>query len=397
MFCDTRDDAAKVADGIRKLAKQPDLELFVGGRRAYERTALATWLEAHGFIAGAQAPTATAYLVATSAAEVGVNLDADAAVADVVAWERMVQRLGRVNRRGNVTARVVLIPIEGEERAPERREACLTLLGKLPALESGRDGSPAALGALRRRADHDSEIARLIEQATTPAPLHPPLSRPLVDAWAMTWLDKHTGRPEVAPWLRGWVEDEEPQVKCSFRDELPLVRGKLFDPKSLDAFLDVAGPHAAEELETEVRRVVNWLEKRLEAFTKTREQANRNNAQSFPLALALDRDGAPRLVTQGSLQDKRERRRLERWLAGGRLIVDARVGGLRLGHARFRSRHTRGRLPGPHDSRGPGPVPGAAHRGARRLGGVGTPARQGVRGRTQRRWPPHGVAGRRAS
>ena len=340
VFCDTRDDATKVADGLRKLSTQrrgaargagvgpPEVELFVGGRRAYERERLADWLAKQGFIAGSQAPAATTFLVATSAAEVGVDLDADAAVADVVAWERMVQRLGRVNRRGKSTSKVVLIPLADDERAPDRREACLALLGELPQLDGGLDGSPAALSDLRGRAARDPRIAELVERATTPAPLHPPLGRALVDAWAMTSLETHTGRPEVDPWLRGWVDDDEPQVTVAFRAHLPVIDGQPFDPKTLQSFLDVAGPHAAEELEVEVRRALDWLVARVAATTDAIHRGGGVDAGTLPLALALGRGRESRVVTRARLLDKRERARLERLLAGGRLLVDVRVGGL---------------------------------------------------------------------
>ena len=81
-----------------------------GGRRVFERERAADWLRKHGFIAGskvgASQPT---FVFATSAGEVGVDLDADHMVSDLVAWERMVQRLGRVNRRGDGDANVVVI------------------------------------------------------------------------------------------------------------------------------------------------------------------------------------------------------------------------------------------------------------------------------------------------
>jgi CRISPR-associated endonuclease/helicase Cas3 len=339
VFCDTRTDAGKVADSLRKLAgkHEPRLELFVGGRRAYERTKLAGWLHDHGFVAGKRRPTTTAFLIATSAGEVGVDLDADAAVCDVVAWERMVQRLGRVNRRGvdpddgttPVTAPVVFIPIAGTERSPAIRAATLALFDKLPRVEGALDGSPNALGVLRRRAATEPDVERLLEEATTPAPLHPPLERAIVDAWAMTSLEAHTGRPEVAPWLRGWLEDEEPQVAISFRDALPIgADAKPLAPKALEAFLDVAGPHAAEELETEVRRALDWLASRADVFVGAQERAGLIHADRAPIALAIDRSDATRVVTRSGLTDKRERERLERHLAGGRLVTDARVGGL---------------------------------------------------------------------
>jgi len=337
IFCDTRNDATEVADGLRKrigraLPESPSVELFVGGRRVHERRDAEQRLKALGFLAGSDRPSAPAFLVATSAAEVGVDLDADAAVADVVAWERMVQRLGRVNRRGRGVARVRLLPLEGEERAPERRSACLELLKQLPACDGGLDGSPAALAALRTRAETEPRIAQMLQKATTPAPLHPPLTRPLVDAWAMTSLERHTGRPEVEPWLRGWVDEEAPQTTVFFRDHLPLVGGTRLLPKQeLSAFFEIAGPHASEQLDVEVFRALDWLGKRLKALAKERRVAGPESVIDLPVAIAVDKQGDARMVTATSLLDKRARQQLERALVDGWLLIDARVGGLNSG------------------------------------------------------------------
>ena len=111
VFCDKRKDALDVKQRIEKQFKGKrnaghtgnrfDLELLVGERRVRERTDLENWLDEHGLLGEAKAranrPT---FLVATSAGEVGVDLNADHVVCDLVAYERMVQRLGRVNRRG---------------------------------------------------------------------------------------------------------------------------------------------------------------------------------------------------------------------------------------------------------------------------------------------------------
>jgi CRISPR-associated endonuclease/helicase Cas3 len=331
VFCDTRDDAGKVADDLSKrlvkFRRECRIELFVGGRRAFERAELASWLQGQGFIAGSASSTGNAILVATSAAEVGVDLDADAAVADVVAWERMVQRLGRVNRRGQRDAKVVLVPLAGDDRQPEQRNACLELIAQLPPCESGVDGSPAALVTLRARAAADADLADLVKRATTPAPLHPALDRAVVDAWAMTSLVTHTGRPTIQPWLRGWIDEDEPQTTVVFRAHLPLVDGKPFEAKTWAAYQEAAGPHTAERLEAEVWRVLEWLGKRLEA---TRAASDRPTGDS-PLALAVSATDEVRVITRQFARDRRERDRLERMLAGGTLWVDAGLGGLERG------------------------------------------------------------------
>src|SRR5690606_34432173 len=135
VFCNSRKDATAVAVELRTLAKsvtapEPAIELFVGGRRVKERAQARDALARLGFLAGTAVNLErSVFLIATSAGEVGVDLDADHMVCDLVAWERMVQRLGRVNRRGDGDAKGVLVgdrepaPADPTTRAMEKREA----------------------------------------------------------------------------------------------------------------------------------------------------------------------------------------------------------------------------------------------------------------------------------
>src|SRR5579871_497370 len=112
VFCNKRKVAEEAKKALERLAKAADqaeikghTELFVGGRRVYERDRAAARLRELGFIAGSKVTlTKPAFVFATSAGEVGVDLDADHMASDLVEWERMVQRLGRVNRRGEGNA-----------------------------------------------------------------------------------------------------------------------------------------------------------------------------------------------------------------------------------------------------------------------------------------------------
>src|SRR5580704_15279637 len=92
----------------------------------------------------------------SAAGEVGIDLDADHMVCDLVPWERMVQRLGRVNRRGQGDATIVVV--HGDEPKPKKPDAptdqelrqalafrSLPVLNELPNVETGRDASPGAL------------------------------------------------------------------------------------------------------------------------------------------------------------------------------------------------------------------------------------------------------------
>jgi CRISPR-associated endonuclease/helicase Cas3 len=125
-------------------------------------------------------------------------------VCDLAPWERMVQRLGRVNRRGDGNARIFVVhqdkpePKKAEEPKSEELHAAvawrsLKPLNRLPVNEHGHDVSPAALAALR--SDFPDEIA----MATTPEPLRPELTRALVDAWSMTSLKKLLRRFALLP------------------------------------------------------------------------------------------------------------------------------------------------------------------------------------------------------
>ena len=370
VYCDRRKDAVDVKQSIDRvylqmrkageLAAGHESELLVGERRVYERAALEDWLDRHGFLGGANAtPQVPTFLVATSAGEVGVDLDADHLVCDLVAYERMVQRIGRVNRRGGETrtamidvfaARPELKARAGRaEREKYARDLAsfggrLAVLRQLPRSEDERqDASPSAIVELK------SKHADIVNAATTPAQLHPELTRPLLDAWAMTSLKRHEGRPEVAPWLRGWEEDEGPQTSVVWRKHLPLeVRA---DDATVSAnmvleFFRVASVNPTERLEAQTSMVIDWLLKRAAQMGKRRPNDIGAVSGGQIVAIVVDGKGeyvesasatellqlaAPAKTLNRSDQRQRDRRKRdwkERHLPGATLFLDARVGGL---------------------------------------------------------------------
>jgi CRISPR-associated endonuclease/helicase Cas3 len=371
VFCDERQVAQKVEATLRKLAtgdqksgqakaEIEEPELFVGGRRVFEREKAKERLKELGFLAGSKvARTKSTFLIATSAAEVGVDLDADHMVCDLVPWERMVQRLGRVNRRGDGDATVIVVvqpepknvedllkkPAQDlslkETKAVEcfkRLRAVAQALNKLPAIHGGRNASPGALRQLKEEAEKDSELKRLLDAAVTPAPLRPPLTRALVDAWSMTSLETHTGRPAIDPWLRGWLEDDPPQTAVVWRTHLPASSGRQPTKKEIEPFFEAAPPHTSELLETETHRVIDWLGKRglalLDRATKGEEGLpGKDDVVAFVLARDLTLRRRP--ITLGELvtshDKKNEKEELESALEGATLVVDARLAGLKTG------------------------------------------------------------------
>jgi CRISPR-associated endonuclease/helicase Cas3 len=286
VYADSREVGEKTKEKLDSLSKpdakggepKAEVELFVGARRMRERENARAWLQNHGFLAGSSQPAKPAFLIATSAGEVGIDLDADHMACDLVPWERMVQRLGRVNRRGKGDAKIVVL--HGDEPKPKKSDAptaqemravvgyrSLAVLKELPERGDGKDASPGALRKLKLRAETDDALSKKIEKATTPEPLRPALTRALVDAWSMTSLEQHTGRPEIAPWLRGWI-DEDIQTTVIWRTHLPVREGVADWPRSsaetkeIEAFFEAAPPHESEKLETETWRVADWLQAR---------------------------------------------------------------------------------------------------------------------------------------
>ena len=366
VYCDHRADAEKVSAHLRKRSGTGDLWphviLLVGGRRVRERQNAYAELDEHGLIGASRlSRSAPVFLVATSAGEVGSDLDADHLVCDLVAWERMVQRLGRVNRRGTGMARVLVIDpgLTGDKKADQqvvaRHRAVRGLLHALPPDDAGgRQAGPGAVADLAT----DPALHPSVAAATTRWPLYPALSRPVVDAWAMTSLADHAGRQDVAPWLHGWTEDHETQTVVIWRQYLPL-RFSLHGSKVMSArmpevraFFSAAAPQTTELLETETRHVVDWLRKRAPKLRTAKQQeaepkessgaavGDMTDARAHPLApltwhapIAFLLDDANQPVDTLSLSDIDGWTRGKLWetLKGRRLVVDARLGGLKEG------------------------------------------------------------------
>lgn len=369
IYCNSRKIALEVKDEIDKqckkrraageLTEECKSNLLVGERRIYERTALESWLDLNGFLGTSehvhQSPT---FLIATSAGEVGVDLDADHMICDLVAYERMVQRLGRVNRRGG-EGRVAMIDVfavqpakaksskadreryDKELRTYENRIAALQHLPR--GEDERRDASPAAMTELKYC------YSTVVDDATTRPPLYPALTRPLVDAWSMTSLKQHEGRPEVAPWLRGWEEEDEPQTMLVWRKYLPYVRkGQEIELSSSMAtdFFRSAPIHATEKLEAISGRVFDWLIKRIVRIGKRGGDSALAIKDDEIVAIFLNQAGEyvshakmyelKHLSTPAKNLSQREKRNRDRqkkeWkerrLPRALLVLDVRIGGL---------------------------------------------------------------------
>jgi CRISPR-associated endonuclease/helicase Cas3 len=213
----------QIADKLRK--KELLVQQLTGTMRGLERDKLvrqdpvfARFLPMDSRPGGVQPVEGTAYLVCTSAGEVGVNLSADHLVCDLTPLESMIQRFGRVNRFGQRSDSEihVLHPTQFDEADSfdKARQKTLELLGRL-----GGDGSPAALLDLPRADCAD---------AFSPPPTVLPISEILLDAWSMTSIrDQLPGRPEVEPYLHGLVKEEIPETYVAWREEVEVISTDL--------------------------------------------------------------------------------------------------------------------------------------------------------------------------
>lgn len=180
---------------------------------------------------GAKPRRAECYLVATSAGEVGVDLDADNMVCDLTTFDSLVQRLGRVNRSGGRESRVEVV----YSKAAIRRNRALSgrlekTLALLEGLTKGGeyDASPRSLSAITPEQK---------EGSLAPEPCTQPLTPDIVDMWSMTSLyDEYAARPAVHHWLRGHEERHVPDTYMAWRDDVDdLARA---DPASIGGVLD---------------------------------------------------------------------------------------------------------------------------------------------------------------
>ena len=156
VFVERVADARRVAARLSRATGPERVAVLTGTLRGHERAALASGAVWRRFSperdrTGAERPSA--YLVMTSAGEVGVDLDADHAVMDLAPLDSMVQRLGRVNRAGLGRSTVTVVHSAGASPKGARAgtpaaELAAAKRGTLALLRRLPDLSPAALRAV---------------------------------------------------------------------------------------------------------------------------------------------------------------------------------------------------------------------------------------------------------
>ena len=246
-----------------------------------------------------ETPRTTQYLIATSSAEVGVNLDADDGLCDLSTLDSMIQRIGRINRFGKTESTItVIIDEQGLnafasdcQKDEEHRRALLQLVAEIDQLQSQmakaltdraakreaqkeisakknekkkleKKTADYGLGnieranakvyftwkALKAREDESGRInasplalrglLTANQKALPDIPVRPPFDEARVDDWAMTSLKQSDyPRPLAQYWLRGVIDDESAQTTFVWRIDLdPLDFESISDNENEKPF-----------------------------------------------------------------------------------------------------------------------------------------------------------------
>lgn len=203
------------------------------------------------------------YLVSTSAGEVGIDLDADHLVCDLTTLDALIQRLGRVNRRGGKERIAhVDVVVENDKKKKEKpSEVDGAIAGTLALLDQWKtktpDGAirvgPQALRQLLDEADHNA-----IEGAFSPRAAAPLLTDVLLDTWSLTSIDKIPGRIDVAPFLHGLTSDP-PETLVAWRCEISILHEAGAEEATLRDWFRACRIEAREKLRDRTDRVKKTL------------------------------------------------------------------------------------------------------------------------------------------
>lgn len=277
IFCRKARDASAIARGLRKDPRVgAERVLLITGRlRGYERDRIQGTSAFKAFkreSPESAADSGTYYLVGTAAAEVGLDADADRILCDFAPIPTLLQRLGRLDRRGALSRvsiencteppRMVIHAYEVNNKAITHLVETLSCALNAPAdpadtytatawrqlFESGKPDNNEGKGVTVSCDDAIIEASLRIllsseaatEDKTAPSStwaadpyakvtvgpiVAPPLCGAVIQQWAATTAPPNPFLP-VHPWLYGLLPDERGTllVGIAFRLELDLLR-----------------------------------------------------------------------------------------------------------------------------------------------------------------------------
>ena len=191
------------------------------------------------------------FVVATSAAEVGVNLTCEPMVTGLCEADHLIQRFGRLNRFGvdgsgrPVDGKTFVVYVEPKKDSQARLKATIEYLRSLNG-----DISPRSLWNYRPP-----------ENALSEKPNIARLEKWRIESWAQTTYRDRYLTP-VEPWVRG-KEDETPQTEVAWRADLQYLLEWGVSRAQIEKVLDAFPVLTREKLQEPSDRVFEKL-KRIE-------------------------------------------------------------------------------------------------------------------------------------
>jgi CRISPR-associated endonuclease/helicase Cas3 len=290
----------------RRLGDTSRIICLTGTMRGFERDQLVRHSVFQEF-AAASRPRESCWLIATSAAEVGVNISSDRLITDLDTADHLTQRLGRLNRFGETEGQANLLVSEAEIKDAEQKKGkqreprkCETLDYLRNLLETSKDVSTSRLFASPPPATACSET-----------PLEAQFHNWLVDVWSQTSLGAHPARPSVGPWLHGKKADY-PETYVAWREDVPDLIAGAMDTEDLELLLAKYPVLAHERL----REPTYQLQ---EKFAQLAQKSDPDTG-----LLCLRPDGS---VTVLSVRDVADKNQIEQ-LMYGQLILPPGCGSL---------------------------------------------------------------------
>ena len=264
IYVRTPEDVKKIESALTKELGKDRVAVLTGTMRGYERDKLVKENPVYRAMLDPKATVEqTVYLVSTSAGEVGIDLDADHMVCDLTTLDALIQRLGRVNRRGGQqrAAQVDVVARGDTKEKPSDLDRAMTATLSLLRRwldeagvedEAGIRWVDVSPSGLRERLN--STPRDEVQEAFSPRVGTPPLTDILLDNWSLTSIDQMPGRPEVAPFLHG-LTAEPPETFIAWRREVTLLDEAAVDKEALRAWFGACRIEAREKLRDRTDRV----------------------------------------------------------------------------------------------------------------------------------------------
>ena len=251
VVCNTVDRAREVHNrllGSKGLPSGTEVLLLMGRSRPVDREAI-TAKVTELFGADREEKPGSAVLVATQTVEVGIDLDATALITETAPWDALVQRIGRVNRRGVLPAADVVVVEDNDPKPPVYGNVKVRTAEFLRSRikETGAvDVSPLAL----RHMDVPAELAAA-------APLLPLLLPAQLDAWART-SPVPSVDPPLDPYLHG-IDTSVAPVTVAWRDGLRNAWNETLPADEVGGAIDSLPVRAEECVEIPLGALRRWL------------------------------------------------------------------------------------------------------------------------------------------